>query len=472
MLRPQDLLLLLDKKERFVVEWAVAVLREIGPDSHPGEAELLALIKGVALPLPFPALRTLLEGEKDPLAVMVRVKANLIERDRLLLRLFERCHDHLPRERLLRPLNALAGGSPAAGSVGLGLGGSAEGACFAAVLRLMLGQREAREQVMGGFDKLSRMLRWSVVVSLAASGDLAHLSLFISALEDSEAAVVQEAVAAIGHLGAHAAIDEVMVLLGHSREEVVLAAVRTLAAFRDQRAALPLLKLMAGTRSHRVRATVISALGVFAETRTIPVLSRYLGHSDERVRANAVVALAGKFQLLGQGDPEVLARIRELRRDPSHRVRADAICSLWQLGEVDSLTEIEALLASAEPSERASGAYLVGRLKLLQLRDALVTCAGDREWSVRKLAALSLLALGEPGRGELRHLLEKGSEPQRMVAAYALSLAGHGDAQGLLLWSSRQGGEEGAQAAELLALLTRGDDPGLPDGTAVLDPDA
>ncbi len=442
MLRGNDMIQLLERKDRFVIDWAVAVLREIGPEPHPLESELVEVIKGTALPLTLAALLPVLRDEKNPQSLRDKVMANLVERDRLMLRLINACTRASQRERLLNPLAAMM------------VDATSDIACFSALIRLLLGHRESRERLLAGFDSLSRIQRWNVVVSLEATGDLQYLSLFISALEDSEPTVVQVAVKALGRLGAHAAIDEIIGKLTHPREEVVLSAVRTLSEFRDSRATLPLMKLMAGTRSHRVRATVIAALGGFAETRTIPVITRYLAHGDERVRANAVSAISQKMLATGKQDPEIINRIREMLGDPNHRVRADVISSLWQLGQIDSLTEITKMAASTNDEERAAGAYLVGRLKLLQFKEMLIGLTGDPVWSVRKLAALSLLSLGDAGKAVLKGLLSQGDERQRLVAAFALSMGGYPDAHGLLLWASRQGGSDGALATQLLSQLS------------------
>lgn len=457
MLRSQELIQLLTRKDRFVTDWAVAVLREAGPEQHPLESELVEVVKGTALPLPLTSLLPLLQEERNPQTLREKVMANLVERDRIVMRLFNACPRASARDRLLGPLNRLIAE------------GSADEACFGNVIRLLLGHRESRERILAGFESLPRLLRWSSIVSLDGTGDLQYLSLFISALEDPEPAVVQVALKAIGHLGAHAAIDEIIARLVHPREEVVIAAVRTLGEFRDARATLPLMKLMAGTRSHRVRATVIAALGNFSETRTIPVLSRYLSHADERVRANAITAIARKLLATGSKDAEMLTRLRESLGDPNHRVRADAISSLWQLGEIDSLDEIEKMIDSSDEIERSAGAYLIGRLKLLQFKDRLAAMTGDESWRVRKLSALSLLALGDAGKPVLRHLLAQGAEKQRLVAAFALSLAGFPDAQGLLLWASRQGGSDGELATELLSQLA-GNAPRLATSLTDLDP--
>ena len=122
-----------------------------------------------------------------------------------------------------------------------------------------------------------------------------------------------------------------------------------------------------------MRATVVSALGEFPGAAAQQYLGEALSHSDQRTRANAAVALKKHFLAGDRRDDGLIDRIKQLLLDEDHRVRADAIQTLWELGRVESMDEIERLLESPSEGCRASGAYLCGKLRLLQFKIVLFT---------------------------------------------------------------------------------------------------
>jgi len=128
---------------------------------------------------------------------------------------------------------------------------------------------------------------------------------------------------------------------------------------------------------------------------------------------------------------------------------------LWELGRVESLNEIEKLLASSNDKERASGAYLCGKLKLVQFKDYLRSLTDDRTWSVRKTAAIALIGFGENGKSILLQLVKDGTPDQQVCAAYALGLADDPQGVDLLLNASNSDSELGERATDLLMRLSK-----------------
>jgi HEAT repeat protein len=120
------------------------------------------------------------------------------------------------------------------------------------------------------------------------------------------------------------------------------------------------------------------------------------------------------------------------------------------MGRIESLDYIRAMIVDDDAGIRASGAYLCGKLRLLQLKDDLVELTGDSSYQVRKTSAISLLGLGEPGKTLIESLFERGTPDQQVCAALALSLSN--DRRGLdhLFSISQTEGEFSQLATELL----------------------
>jgi hypothetical protein len=84
---------------------------------------------------------------------------------------------------------------------------------------------------------------------------------------------------------------------------------------------------------------------------------------------------------------------------------------------------------------------LCGKLKLVQMSRQLEDLTADRSWSVRKMAALALLGLGDAGRSILDHLIDRGSSDQKIIATYAVGLSNDPDTIDQLIAHSRSGRE-------------------------------
>jgi hypothetical protein len=122
----------------------------------------------------------------------------------------------------------------------------------------------------------------------------------------------------------------------------------------------------------RLLATAIAALGDVGNTVAIAAATRLLGHSDDRVRANAVESLGHR-----KGRPAVIA---ELKSDAHHRVRANAIRAEILAEPEGALRtpgfsrELTQILSDTRPMHRLAGLWLAGRT----LTGAGRARAGDR----------------------------------------------------------------------------------------------
>lgn len=135
-------------------------------------------------------------------------------------------------------------------------------------------------------------------------------------------------------------------------------------------------------------ATGIMIIGSFASEEYIPLLKAFLSFEDDRVRANAVEALAAI------DTPEVAEILKALVSDRNNRVRANAIKALWDRGIRFGLNTIPDELRSPNSRKRASVAYILGEIKEERSLDLLVGLLSDISQVVRNRAVLSLGKIG------------------------------------------------------------------------------
>jgi HEAT repeat protein len=167
------------------------------------------------------------------------------------------------------------------------------------------------------------------------------------------------------------------------------------------------------------------------------------------------MALKKKHEKLGSLPADIIERIGEMKKDGDHRVQADCVQALWIMGQSENISDIETMLVSGSEMSRSSGAYLCGKLRLFQLRKQLENLTADPSWTVRKMAAISLLAFGDSGRSTLKNLMDYGTADQQIVSAFAVGLTDDSSAIEKLIEQSRSGSEMAEMATSLLLRLAK-----------------
>ncbi len=123
----------------------------------------------------------------------------------------------------------------------------------------------------------------------------------------------------------------------------------------------------------RVRATSVALLGELTSDASREALDRATSSTDQRVRANAVEARgrrASDVADLATAEPETHAAMIELKHDPHHRVRANALRALLRSGtprrtrvfEPAAIEELEAMLCDERDMHRIAGVWLAERV--------------------------------------------------------------------------------------------------------------
>jgi HEAT repeat protein len=146
----------------------------------------------------------------------------------------------------------------------------------------------------------------------------------------------------------------------------------------------------------RAASCAVSALTDITSANAVEALLECLDHRDDRVRANAVEALARKAQHThaeGKPTPTLHAVLAELKLDESHRVRANAIRAMIRTAEGESSESparaLSAMLSDDRPMHRVAGLWVVDRAIVSGQANAI----GDS--SIQIALALDTLAKGD-----------------------------------------------------------------------------
>ncbi len=132
----------------------------------------------------------------------------------------------------------------------------------------------------------------------------------------------------------------------------------------------------------RVVASAIKALGAADPQRVLPTIEAALEHEDERIRANAVEALA---QLDTGKHAERLVSLTE-EQEPN-RARANAIQALMQMNAGQALQALSHMLSDPRAEHRASALWLVEAMGIAEVaRDVAEMSITESDPTIRERA--------------------------------------------------------------------------------------
>jgi HEAT repeat protein len=246
------------------------------------------------------------------------------------------------------------------------------------------------------------------VSALAAVGDLGVAPLVLATSADSAetreaaGAALREAKVNLATApGARQAVPPLTARLASPTEAVRYAAVVTLGAIHDGRAAAPLVALaLRAAEPRRVRLAAVRAVGAFDDAsaeRLRPALS----DTDWAVRDAVVEVLAERRPLPVEA---LLAALGDARAT----VREEAVFGLRHATDARVAPAVAALLKDPEPEVRQAAAEALGALGDARTLDALVAAALDAAQPLEvRLAALR--AAGD---------MNDASVPERLHAAW------------------------------------------------------
>lgn len=144
--------------------------------------------------------------------------------------------------------------------------------------------------------------------------------------------------------------------LTHANPLVRSGAVKSLGRISDPSIGSYLLTLLEREDDRNVIGEALTALGKIADASRIPVVSRYLQHTDLRVQANAIDAL------MHIGTVEIIPHVEPFLNSSDNRVKANAAVALWRSGNLQVVDELEGMLDGPNIKQRSSAVYAVGEV--------------------------------------------------------------------------------------------------------------
>lgn len=274
-----------------------------------------------------------------------------------------------------------------------------------------------------------RAVRLVAVREAADACDIELLPVLARAIDDAEAEVRLEAVAALDVLGDAGGVPLLIRALHDGDAGVRDEAARVLAELKAGEGAAPLLAALESAPDPRIAAALLEALKPLRNVQALPAATVKLDHPEAAVRAAAIGVLGylqapqsvERLVLLSRQDEAPAVRHAALRglvhgeaalvaqaalaalRDPEWPIRAEAAAILGRLRHAAAAPALTGLL-DFEPQwqvrERA-----VEALGLLQYRPAIPAIGRSLASPVGNLRKAAVIALGRTGDRSVRLLL-------------------------------------------------------------------
>ncbi len=166
-------------------------------------------------------------------------------------------------------------------------------------------------------------------------------------------------------------------------------------------------------------ASILANLRRCTDPSVLADTSRFLSHSDDRVRANAVEV----FEDLG--DKRHIPLLVPLLNDENNRVRSNVVKALGRFGDPHVKEYLASMLDSDKVAMRESAVYAIAQLSKLDLEDLLVRAASDAYEGVR-LRAVKCLAdcTGERAVAAITRRIDDNDPTVRQQAIEILAAKG------------------------------------------------
>ncbi|MBI2943088.1 MAG: HEAT repeat domain-containing protein [Candidatus Wallbacteria bacterium] len=172
------------------------------------------------------------------------------------------------------------------------------------------------------------------------------------------------------------------------------------------------LEALEGEKEPIVVSAALSALSVIGTSEELGLVRRFLGHKNDRVRANAVEAV----ERLGSSE-QVLTLLAPLANDRDNRVRGNTLKALGRYDPQSVLPHVEYLLSSADVETRTTGLFVLATLDSVDTTEFFTRIVVDDDAGLRKRAVAALA--GRPGTESLLERLAGDSDRGVVAAAKA-----------------------------------------------------
>ncbi|KMY69185.1 hypothetical protein AAU61_06725 [Desulfocarbo indianensis] len=258
-----------------------------------------------------------------------------------------------------------------------------------------------------------------IVLALGSIGELAPL---VGAVDDPSPRLAEAAVRALGQIGGEAAVDPLIKALRHPAKAVRHLATRNLGVVGSRRALAALLVAL-GDSDDDIKIHAAWALGRLGDAGTVPTLGVLLGHQKEPVRYQALEAL---LAINGQAVRKVFIDGLD-SRSPFRR----EMCAkgLGRMGAGEGMGAVAHLFNDSYPSVRREAALALLASGDRRSMTFLEMVVHDPDAAVRQ-ALVKALAQSRPAGG-LRLLVKALQDPDpaiRLKAVEGLGRAGANEA--------------------------------------------
>jgi beta-lactamase regulating signal transducer with metallopeptidase domain len=205
------------------------------------------------------------------------------------------------------------------------------------------------------------------------------------ALEDSVAAVREDAAYALGHLESAAAVPVLIARLAHDpapqvREMIAWA----LGQIESHAGTEPLASTALHDDAEDVRAMAVWALGQVSDPSAVPALEQVLHDRSAEVRGRAAWALG---TIAPSKAPSGLIAALS---DPSSEVRIRAAWALGQIGDSSAASRLAVAIRDSSSEVRKAAMWAVGQIGGDAAQAALIEALNDKDPEVRARAVRAL----------------------------------------------------------------------------------
>ncbi len=281
-----------------------------------------------------------------------------------------------------------------------------------------IGDESALEPLLEAFAQTDREIRSNIALALGAFRDSRAVQVLVSGLGDPDPNVRFACVSALGRLRDPASVSPLLGCLGESNEWIFLNVVDSLALIGDQRASNPLVAFYLKEPNERKRASIITALGRLRDLTVVPTLNKALRDSDDRVKANAIESLK-QLEL----PPDKLAgMIHPFLKHADNRVRGNAIVALAKAPNVDLGAIFESMKEDSDKWTRATLGYILSVVEHPRAMGYIQTLLQDEDSDVKKNAARALSVRARDDQTEV--LIQLLKDPTPFVRQQAVQTLG------------------------------------------------
>lgn len=242
-----------------------------------------------------------------------------------------------------------------------------------------------------------------VVRVLGEIGDPMAGKALMELLHDQDRMVRYHASWALYKIGGRDVAQSLCRLLSDPDEWIVINVLEILSRLKEVEAIPSLVGQFEIARDPRLKAIIISSLAGFAESQLLKVFEEGLKSFDPRIQANAVEAIS----MLKISGLEMKRKLKRFYAHPNNRVRANAALALHKADEAKVLEEIQSMIENPDVATRRSAAFVLSKAPVKGRDQFIDRLLGDSAYAVRKMALKAVLALDtEVGIGRIQPLLK------------------------------------------------------------------